>query len=378
MQKPSFWAAFKETFHAIFKDEEIILMVILAPILYGFFYPWPYSNQLALQVPAAIIDYDNTDLSRQIYRYAAADPRIAVLRLPSEQAAKEALWHGEIEGYMILPANLKHDVLHNKAGNVAIAGNGSYVLLNKSVLYGFAEAVGTVSAGIAIEQFTAQGMSAEQAYTAAQPLILNTKAYYNVSQGYASYVVPAVALLILQQTLLMGVALYVGTLFEAKKAHARASTWCARILAFCSVSWLIMGFYFGWLFTWMDFARGGNLLGTLLLMLIYAPTAIIWGALLGLWFKVRERSLQVLAFTSLPIYFISGFSWPAEGLPPLMQTLRWLIPSTPAIQASIRLDQMGASISTVTPYLLNIAALGIIGFILLLLVGRKRSTETDK
>ncbi len=226
MQKPSFWAAFKETFHAIFKDEEIILMVILAPILYGFFYPWPYSNQLALQVPAAIIDYDNTDLSRQIYRYAAADPRIAVLRLPSEQAAKEALWHGEIEGYMILPANLKHDVLHNKAGNVAIAGNGSYVLLNKSVLYGFAEAVGTVSAGIAIEQFTAQGMSAEQAYTAAQPLILNTKAYYNVSQGYASYVVPAVALLILQQTLLMGVALYVGTLFEAKKAHARASTWC--------------------------------------------------------------------------------------------------------------------------------------------------------
>ena len=370
MPNMSFWATFQATLHAVLKDQGVVLLVVIAPIIYGFFYPWPYAKEQVLQVPAAIVDYDQSDLSRQVFRFAAANPKISVRALPSERAAKGALWRGQIEGYMVLPAGLKRDVLHHKAGHVAVAGNGSYLLLNKSVLYGFAEAVGTVSAGIAIKQFSAQGMSAEQALIAAQPLKLHTKAYYNISEGYASYVVPAVALLILQQTLLIGVALFVGTLVEQQQSQVRPSAWCGRILAFCCLAWLVMGFYFGWLFTWQDFAKGGNTLGTLLLIVLYAPTLVVWGALLGLWFKVRERALQVMLFSSLPMYFLSGFSWPSEGLPSLLQAVRWLIPSTAAIQASVRLDQMGASVSVVAPYLLNIALLGGVGFVLLLLVGR--------
>lgn len=371
--QPSFWQAFKRTFRTLFTDQGVLLMVVLAPILYGFFYPWPYANQQALKVPAAVVDYDNSNLSRQIIRFASASPKIEVVRLNSEQEAKEALWRGQIEGYMVIPANLKHDVLHRKAANVAIAGNGSYALLNKSVLYGFAEAVGTVSAGIAIKQFTAQGLSPEQALASAQPLTLKTKAYYNPSEGYGSYVVPAVALLILQQTLLIGTALFAGTLYEANAAQASVKTWLGRIAAISSVSALIMAFYFGWLFTWQDFGRGGNVLGTLLLIALYAPAVIVWGLLCGLWFKVRERSVQIILFSSMPMYFMTGFSWPSEGLPPLARLLSWLIPSTPAIHASVRLNQMGASVAEVAPYLVNILMLGLLGFALLCWAGRRRA-----
>ncbi|MBP6116123.1 MAG: ABC transporter permease [Neisseriaceae bacterium] len=372
MQPTRFWQAFKQTFRHIFTDQGVLLMVVLAPIIYGFFYPWPYGSQQALKVPAAVVDYDNSNLSRQIIRFASASPKIDVLRLNSEQEAKEALWRGQIEGYMVIPPNLKHDVLHRKAANVAIAGNGSYALLNKSVLYGFSEAVGTVSAGIAIKQFTAQGQSPDQAMMSAQPLSLKTKAYYNPSEGYGSYVVPAVALLILQQTLLIGSALFAGTLYEAKTAQGRAPVWLGRIGAISLVSALVMAFYFGWLFTWQDFGRGGNVLGALLLILLYAPTVTIWGLLCGLWFKVRERSVQVILFTSMPMYFMTGFSWPSEGLPPLARLLGWLIPSTPAIHASVRLNQMGASMAEVAPYLVNILALGLIGLALLCWFGRTR------
>ncbi len=368
----SFWAAFKHTFHSIFTDQGVLLMVVLAPILYGFFYPWPYANQQALKVPAAVVDYDNSNLSRQIVRFAAASPKIEVLRLDSEQAAKVALWRGQIEGYMVIPANLKHDVLHRKAANVAIAGNGSYALLNKSVLYGFSEAVGTVSAGIAIKQFTAQGQSDDQAFASAQPLALKTKAYYNPSEGYGSYVVPAVALLILQQTLLIGTALFVGTQYEAKAAYAPIKTWLGRIGAFSLVSSLMMAFYFGWLFVWQDYGHGKNVAGALLLILLYAPTVIVWGMLCGLWFKVRERSVQVILFTSMPMYFMTGVSWPSEGLPPLALLLGKLVPSTPAIHASLRLNQMGASVAEVAPYLINLLALGLIGFGLLCWFGRTK------
>ncbi|XDZ52212.1 ABC transporter permease [Neisseriaceae bacterium CLB008] len=382
MTNIGFWQTFKHTLGTVFRDQGVLLMVVLAPILYGFFYPWPYANQQALKVPAAIVDYDNSNLSRQIIRFADASPKISVIRLGSEQEAKEALWRGQIEGYMVIPANLKHDVLHRKAANVAIAGNGSYALLNKSVLYGFAEAVGTVSAGIAIKQFNAQGLSLDQAATSTQPLALKTKAYYNPSEGYGSYVVPAVALLILQQTLLIGSALFSGTLFEARTAQANITTWLGRIGAIASVSALIMAFYFGWLFTWQDYGRGGNVLGALLLILLYAPTVIVWGLLCGLWFKVRERSVQIILFTSMPMYFMSGFSWPSEGLPWLARALSWLIPSTPAIHASVRLNQMGASVAETAPYLVNIFLLGLVGLILLCWFGRIRpetaTQETDQ
>jgi ABC-2 type transport system permease protein len=74
----------------------------------------------------------------------------------------------------------------------------------------------------------------------------------------------------------------------------------------------------------------------------------------------------------LPLAFVAGFSWPAEALPQGLQALRWLAPSTAAIQASLRLNQMGARISEVWPELACLLTLGIGNFgLLLALAGRR-------
>lgn len=69
--------------------------------------------------------------------------------------------------------------------------------------------------------------------------------------------------------------------------------------------------------------------------------------------------MQVLLLTSLPMAFVSGFSWPSEALPALLQGVRWLIPSTSAIQASLRLNQMGASLADVVGLLAVLVGLGL-------------------
>ena len=73
--------------------------------------------------------------------------------------------------------------------------------------------------------------------------------------------------------------------------------------------------------------------------------------LLGLWLGNRERALQVLLFTTLPMAFLAGFSWPVEALPLPLQWLRWLLPSTAGVQASLRLNQLGAPLADVLPHL---------------------------
>lgn len=365
------FCAWRDTLKAIFSDKGALLLMLVAPVLYGFFYPWPYGTQSVTRVPVAVVDYDHTNLSRQITRFAQASPRIDVrLVTGDERQAQQALWRGEIEGFAILPPDLKRNVLRGSEAVVTVEANGSYALLNKAVLYGFAEAVGTVSAGVEIKKLQAGGQSALQAQASRNPIATQMVPLFNPTEGYGSYVVPAVALLILQQTLLMGVGLLVGLWAESGHHRASPATWVGRILAFSSVGYLSGLLYFGWIFWLQDFPRGANPLGALVLLAFYVPAISTLGALLGCWFGNRERALQVLLFTSLPMAFVSGFSWPAQALPEALQMLRWAIPSTAGIQASLRLNQMGAPLADVMPCLLALAAIGGISGLWLFWAGR--------
>lgn len=369
--KTSVWRAWLDTLKAISADKGVLLLIAIAPLIYGFFYPWPYAEQAVTRVPVAVVDIDHSNLSRQITRFAQASPRIDVrMVIGDEQQARQALWRGEIEGYALLPRDLKRNVLRGSPAVVTVEANGSYALLNKAVLSGFAEAVGTVSAGVEIRKLQASGQSEQQAQASRNPISTQMVALFNPTEGYGSYVVPAVALLIIQQTLLMGVAMLVGLWAETGQHRADTATWLGRILGFSTVGYLSGLLYFGWIFWAQDFPRGANTGGALVLLAFYIPAICTLGALLGVWFGNRERALQVLLFTALPMAFVSGFSWPAEALPELLQALRWLFPSTAGIQASLRLNQMGAPLADVAGYLLILAALAASAGGLLLRVAR--------
>lgn len=350
-----------ETLQAVWADKGVLLLLAIAPVLYGFFYPWPYMEQAVTRVPVAVVDMDHSSLSRQITRFATASPRLEVRWVGADlQEAQRALWAGEIEGFAVLPPELKRHVVRGQSAVVTVEGDGAYALLNKAVLYGFAEAVGTVSAGVEIRKLQAAGQSARQAAASRSPVGTTLVPLFNPTEGYGSYVVPAVALLILQQTLLMGAAMLVGTWVEAGRHRAGPTQWLGRIAAFAAVGVLAGLFYFGWEFSVQDFPRGGNPLGALLLLAIYMPSVACLGCLLGLWFGDRERSIQVLLLTSLPMAFLSGFSWPVEALPGPLQALRWLVPSTSGIQASLRLNQMAAPVFDVLNQLGALGALTLV------------------
>ena len=112
------------------------------------------------------------------------------------------------------------------------------------------------------------------------------------------------------------------------------------------------------------------MLGSLLFLALFCPTVATLGCVFGLWFRQRERSLQILIFSSLPLLFISGYPWPANQLPQTLQVLRWLVPTTPGINTSVQLNQMGASLAQVSTGFYALAGLLLFYFILLLVICR--------
>ncbi|MFI8554131.1 ABC transporter permease [Psychrobacter sp. NPDC077938] len=367
----SFWNSFIQTFKDVFSDKGVLLMLIIAPIIYGFFYPWPYSSEVVNHVPVGIIDHDNSNLSRTLVRYTSASPYLDTERFINEQAAKEAIWSDQIAGYMVIPAGLEEQVQSGEQAHVSVLGNGGYFILNKNVQLGFSQAVGTVSAGIKVKKSIAKGAYASTAAQNTQAVPLRIMPLYNQTEGYGAYVVPAVSVIILQQTLLMATAMLIGTWYEQRRHSTSIRGWLGRIGALSSLSFIVGCFYYGWAFELHHYPRGQNMLGTLLFLALFCPTVATLGCVLGLWFRQRERSMQILIFISLPIFFLSGYPWPADQLPQVLQVIRWLVPTTPAINTSVQLNQMGASVSQVAIGLYALAGLWLLYFVLLLFL-RKR------
>ncbi len=364
----TFWASFLQTLKDIFADKGVILMLIIAPVIYGFFYPWPYSSEVVNHVPVGIIDNDNSNLSRTIARYASASPQLDTQRFINEQAAKQAMWTDQIAGYMIIPSGLEQQVLSGKAAHVSVLGNGGYFILNKNVQLGFLQAISTVSAGIEVKKNVAQGAYLPTAAKNTQAVPLQIIPLYNQTEGYGAYVVPAVSIIILQQTLLMATAMLIGTWYEQRRHATSVRGWLGRIMALSMLSFIIGCFYYGWAFELHHYPRGQNMLGSLLFLLLFCPTVATLGCVLGLWFRQRERSMQILIFSSLPIFFLSGYPWPANQLPEVLQLVRWLAPTTPAINTSVQLNQMGASVAQVATGFYALAGLWLFYFLLLMLL----------
>ena len=78
-------AGFVATWRQLLGDSGVLLLLVAAPVLYAFFYPWPYADQAVTRVPVALVDLDGSSLSRQIARYAAASPRIELRRVTADE-----------------------------------------------------------------------------------------------------------------------------------------------------------------------------------------------------------------------------------------------------------------------------------------------------
>ena len=346
-----------DTLRAMLRDPGVLLLALVAPLIYSFFYPWPYAQQSPQRVPVALVDADHSSLSRQIARFADASPKLAVRFVTGdERAAQAAMQRREIEGYAVLPPDLKRDVLRGHGVVVPVVGDGAYFLLNKVVLAGFAESIGTVSAGVEIRKLRARGQGGVQASANRAPIQLQLTPLYNPSEGYGSYVVPAVAVLIVHQTLMIALALWAGTWFETRRTGPLAAWW-PRLAAGATLGLLSGAWFFQAAFRIFGYGSAAHPGAQVLLLGLMCWAAAALGIALGAMWADRERAMQVLLASSIPMVFLSGFSWPAEALAPPLRALAALLPTTPAIQGLLRVNQMDASLADVAPQALHLATL---------------------
>lgn len=357
----TFWRAFRAEFLSVARNPGALLVVMGAILLYALFYPVPYSPQVLKQVPIIVADLDGSELSRTLVRMADASELLRIQgRATSLADAEQQMRQQEAGGILLIPSGFEQTVLRGEQAFVAAYADASYLLIYRQVLTGLLSASGTLSAGVEVKRMVARGIPAETAMASRAPIQFAGRPLFNAVEGYSTFVVPSVLLLILQQTILIGTGLVEGSRRETGSVTRTFPLMAAplvvlgRSLFYLLVYWVNAWFYLGPLSRWYGFPSEGNSLVMIFFTQPFLLSAIFLGLAGAAFFRNRQRSMQVFAVTSLPMLLVAGVVWPTELIPGWIRGLSYAVPSTPAIAGFLRINMMGANLDEVSPEYLHL------------------------
>ena len=331
----------------VLADRGVKGLMILAPLLYCVFYPQPYLGQTLRDIPIAVVDLDRTELSRQLITTLDADEGVKVaIRSETLAEAQQQLFLRHVFGIIEIPAGTTREFLKGNEARLPAYVDSAYFLVFSRTFQGITEAASTVTIANVTHE-ARKGGEGDRLAALVSPASVLPVPLFNPTGGYASYIVPAAFVLILQQTLLMGAAMLGGVAFETGGWTARRARVSAIAVMGQAIAHLII--YAPTLLLFLVILPriyGFSALGRPTDLFLFAATFILatslFGQAVGSWFYRRETAVLLFIATTLPQFFLVGLSWPVEAVPTAMRVLGRIFPSETAIDGMVRINQMGA------------------------------------
>lgn len=348
----------------LLSDKGALLVLLIAPILYAFFYPLPYQQEQLYDLPMGVVDLDRSAHSRELIRLWQSAPQVQVQAFTHAGDAMHAMAEGHIIAWAVIPEGWQRRLIQQENAALQLGTSGVNVLASSQLMGALNGATQSFNQGIKVERLSALGVAANQIEMAQQPVALSSVPLYNPSQGYGHYVVPAVMVMVLQQSLWIGQSLLLGRRSE------RGVLWGSW--RDVGVDWLLFSlialwnslFLFSWLLNWQGYSLIGEWWPLLLFSSLFAAAIAASGLLLASAFGYREQGMQWLLALAVPLFFVSGYPLPVEALPEWVQAGRWLIPSTAGMAGFMAINQMGAGLGDLTQpmfWLLVLTLLSLLG-----------------
>ena len=142
--------AFAAEWRQILFDRGAFAMAVMAPIIYGLYYPQPYLTQILDKIPIAVVDNDLSQLSRDIIDKVDATSTLSVaVRAPTLAAARQSLDRGEVFAVLGVPPGTQRDVLKGNDVSVPVYVDATYLFIFRSTASSIAAAIGSVSSDLA-------------------------------------------------------------------------------------------------------------------------------------------------------------------------------------------------------------------------------------
>lgn len=343
---------------AVFKDQGVLIFFLLVPLAYPLLYAFIYTGEVVREVPAAVVDMNKSTLSREFIRKVDATPDVKIQSHCADmEEAKLLLKESKVYGVIYIPESFSSDINKGIQTQVTLYCDMSGMLYYKAILTASTEV--SLKMNKAIKAKRAGNTTNRQDEISATPITYEAVNLFNPQAGYASFLLPAVLILIIQQTLLLGVGLSAGTARENNRFRdlvplSRQYQGTLRIvLGKSSAYFIIYAIVSAYIlcvvpkiFSLVQIAQAGTLAA---FILPYVLSCIFFAMTCSIFIHHREACMMIYVFTSVPLLFISGVSWPGSAIPEFWRVISWLFPSTFGINGYIAINSMGATLDQVLP-----------------------------
>lgn len=332
------------------KDEGVLLFFIILPIAYPIIYSWIYNNEVAREVPVVVVDDSRSALSREFTKKLDAMPDVSVaLHCNNMADAQNAIGQGEAYGILYFPSDFAKKIGRMEQGHVSVYCDMSYMLTYKAILV--SANIVSLEMGKDINKHRNGSITVREEQISASPLDYEEVPIFNTTGGYGNFVLPAVLVLIIQQAMILGVGMIAGTEREKKYINYRTggdtiSKSISMLLGKCLCYLMIFSVMLAWitlviphLFGFVSLVHAKDLL---LFFTPYLLSCVPFALIISELVRYRESVMLVVVFSSLPLLFMTGVSWPLSSIPGAWQGLADIFPSTFAVRGFIRMSSMGA------------------------------------
>lgn len=357
----------------LIKDVDILTIILLSPLFYGIFYGTVYLHKVEHEIPVIVVDQENSALSRQLIRSLDANPMLQVVETTTDLPhSRQAIEEWDVQGVVWIPEEFGTLLKQGRQAHLKVYLNNSRFLPSNDINRAVQETVALFNGAIRLHYFEAKGLSQEQALSQIQPLKVDNRNLFNPRQSYGDFLIPGVLALILQQTLLFGLAMSVAREFENQSLAEWIQMSRGRFPAMVAgKGFFYFVLYFAYSLLFFSFYLQllhlpfkGNYISFQFLNFIFLLTITVWGVLIGSFFRSKLSALQVLVFSSYPLFLLSGYSWPLQAMPGWLRGLSHLLPSTPYFLAMQRMVTMGAGFGDVLPELFQLILLLLLGIVI--------------
>ncbi len=325
-----------EDVHEYFRRPLLLFCLFAAPLLCILFFTSLMSSGLPTDLPAAVVDEDDTQVTRSFIRTMdAMEQTNIVAHFHTFSDARDAMQRGEIYAFFYIPRGTTEEAISSRQPHVSFYTNETYFIPSALLMKDMRMSAELLGLSLTRETLTGKGLTTERAMGILQPIVIEKHPLGNPYLNYSVYLSNIILPGILFILAMLCSSYVIGE--EWKKNHQRelymeveesqTTAIAGKLLPITLIYSLFILFIDVYLYKYLEFPCQCGILpmyiyGTLGVMASQGLAILFFGIFMGqMRFTMSICSLWGILGVSL-----SGFTFPVSAMHPVMQTLCNLFP----------------------------------------------------
>lgn len=367
---------FRREWIYILKDRKMIAILFLVPIMYTFLFGYTYSGNQLKELKTAVVNLDNSQLSRQIIQAFDESEAFQVVEyIHNEQQLEAALKQGTIQVGLVIPENFYKRLVQGENIPIVTIIDGSNMIVTNTASRAANTIVTTFSYGVSQIALQQQGLQDEEIKSTFSHIPYRARILYNPTSNYSEFMVYGLVGAILQQVLFLGVSLAI-TRDKEQGVWASYRQWkfTPWKLAFVKTAPYFIINMFNTALTllicvyWFKLPIEGTVLPLLLLSMSFAFGVLGIGYVASLLAKTQLSATQTTMLISMPSFVLSGYTWPFQGMPDFLVGLAHALPLTYYLEGIRHIVIKGNGLAYIVDDMYSLLLIGLISFFVAFIV----------